>query len=304
MDIKQLEGFVKLAETLNFSATAQYLYLSQPTLSHWIKQLEKELGLQLFKRTKQKVELTESGLSFYEDCCYLLEYLHKSIEKARFFSQKFNSQLVVAYENNTLASKYLSSIIKEFSTMCPETQIILKSTNFVQKDDLFLEQKADILFTVNDKITTVPNVVFEELYLGSYMCVLSPTHPLAKLNIITFKDLQREHLILLDPIYCPSEMKSMIKIICQNCPNSPISYADNQMTGCTLAKSGLGIAIMPDFVCVQDSELLQIPIQIEDQVPYGVVWKKTPTSKNTREFVTIAKKVYQENQLSSQQKKA
>lgn len=292
MDIKQLEGFVKLAKTLNFSLTAQSLFLSQPTLSHWIKQLEKELGFDLFKRTKREVELTTAGQSFYEDCQYLLEHFHKSVEKARGYSEKYSKQLVIAYENNSLALAHLSSIIQKFSFLYPEIQIILKSTNHIQKDSLFLDQKVDILFTVKDKVTKASNVIFEELYRGSYMCVLSPKHPLADKENLAFQEIEGEALLLLDPMYCPDEMKKMVEQIRHCCPRSPITYVDHQMTGCTMAKSGLGLAIMPDFICISDPELCQIPFQVDESIPYGIVWRHSHASKFLDEFIKIAKETY------------
>ncbi|MNL65286.1 Hca operon transcriptional activator [compost metagenome] len=67
MNIQQLKCFVSLAETLNFSKTAEKLNLTQPAVSHNIKSLENELGILLFVRNKRTVNLTLAGNSFYED---------------------------------------------------------------------------------------------------------------------------------------------------------------------------------------------------------------------------------------------
>lgn len=91
MDIKQLECFVNLAETLNFSLTAQAMFLSQPTVSNQIKQLEKEIGFKLFERTKREVELTKAGASFYEDIKDVIANINQGIVKARNFAEKYDS---------------------------------------------------------------------------------------------------------------------------------------------------------------------------------------------------------------------
>ena len=67
MDIKQLECFVSVAKTLNFSQTAQQLYLSQPAVTGQIKSLENELDIILFQRNKRTVKLTSAGYMFYHE---------------------------------------------------------------------------------------------------------------------------------------------------------------------------------------------------------------------------------------------
>jgi DNA-binding transcriptional LysR family regulator len=61
VDIEKLETFLRAAETLNFSETAKRLHLSQPTVSHQIKKLEKSMGMELFIRNNTGIQLTEAG---------------------------------------------------------------------------------------------------------------------------------------------------------------------------------------------------------------------------------------------------
>lgn len=67
MELRQLRYFVKVAETLNFSEASRALFITQSTLSQQIKQLEQEIGAQLFLRDSHSVSLTEAGAS-----CFLM----------------------------------------------------------------------------------------------------------------------------------------------------------------------------------------------------------------------------------------
>lgn len=60
-DINKIETFLRAAETLSFSEAAKQLHLSQPTVSHHVKTLEQEMGVELFARTNTGLELTEAG---------------------------------------------------------------------------------------------------------------------------------------------------------------------------------------------------------------------------------------------------
>lgn len=64
MNTVQLECFIEVSQTLNFSRAAQNLKMTQPAVSHQINSLEAELGTKLFNRTSKSVELTRDGIRF------------------------------------------------------------------------------------------------------------------------------------------------------------------------------------------------------------------------------------------------
>ena len=65
MELRQLKYFVKVAEMKNFSEAARLLNVTQSTLSQQIKQLEGELGVELFTRNSHHVDLTDIGKEFF-----------------------------------------------------------------------------------------------------------------------------------------------------------------------------------------------------------------------------------------------
>lgn len=292
MDIKQLECFLYLAQTLSFSTTAQLMYLTQPSVSGRIKSLEAELGVTLLQRNTRTVALTPAGESFYHDVKDILELLNQAKAKAKYSARKFSEKYTISYEDNFLAVRYLSRLIARFKKVHPEIFLELKVTPHDLKNQLYMEHKIDFMFTVKNGLDCLTDIQFEELYRGRFICVLPPDHPLAEKSEISFEDLKSKDLVLLNPIVAPEEMQRMIKNIEQACKCSPKRFCDSVFSGYTLVKSGFGIAIMPDFVCLEDPDVSIRPLSGSETISYGVAWNQNMVSPAKQDFIRIAKQVY------------
>ena len=291
MHIKQIECFVNLAETLNFSRTAENLFITQPTVTHQINTLEDELDIKLLIRTKRKVQLTHAGLSFYNDMKEILTRTNIAIVKAKHFSHIYESNLSIGYEGN-IEVKQLPEILKIFNDKYPHVHIYLKIADFREKRNLFSSHDFDLIFAVKESVEDLSEIGFSELFVSKFVCVMLNDHPLAKKCSIELTDLNEASLILLDPQKCPTEMARVQKNIQFYCPRAPIFFSDHPLITHTMIKGNLGIAVMPDFVCPADPDLAIIPMSIEDSISYGIAWHKKNTRKEINGFVSISKKIY------------
>ncbi|SDZ20138.1 DNA-binding transcriptional regulator, LysR family [Evansella caseinilytica] len=290
MHIKQLECFVHLAETLNFSRTAQLLFITQPTVTHQINTLEDELGLKLFIRTKRKVELTPAGVSFYNDIKDILTRTNIAVAKAKNHAKDFRSNLSIGYEGN-IEVRYLPKILSSYKERLPEVHLYLKMADYKQKRNLFTDHKLDLVFTVRENICDIADAGYIELFIGRFVCVLPKGHALSNKKIIKVTELRNQSLILLDPINCPSEMARIQNNIQLQCPNSTVYFSDSALISDTMIKGGVGIAVMPDFVCSRDPDLSIIPLDVSDLISYGIVWDKTNERSEIKEFLKITMQV-------------
>jgi len=291
MHIKQLECFVHLAETLNFSRTAELRYITQPTVTHQINTLENELKLKLFIRTKRKVELTPAGISFYKDIKDILTRTNIAIAKATNYSQSFESNLSIGYDGN-VEVKCLPNILSIFKVKFPHIHLYLKIADYKEKINLFTNSNFDLIFTVKESTKDLSEVAYTELFTGKFVCVLPKIHPFSCKSIIKITELQNQSLILLDPLKCPSEMARVQNDIQITCPNSIVYFSDSALISYTMIKGTLGIAVMPDFVCPEDPELSIISLDVKDSISYGIAWNKNNKRNEIKGFVAITKQIY------------
>src|SRR5512134_2479854 len=83
MELRHLRYFIAVAEQLHFRHAAEMVHVAQPALSQQIRQLEKEIGVTLFERSRHKVRLTSAGKAFYENAQAILKQASQAVAQAR-----------------------------------------------------------------------------------------------------------------------------------------------------------------------------------------------------------------------------
>jgi DNA-binding transcriptional LysR family regulator len=113
MELRHLKYFLTVAEELHFGRAAERLHITQPPLSQQIGKLEEELGIQLFHRTRRRVELTDAGRIFLEEAQLTIRQAQQAVTVAERVSRGQIGRLDVGFTSVTLY-EVLPKVVKWF----------------------------------------------------------------------------------------------------------------------------------------------------------------------------------------------
>ncbi|MED3150925.1 LysR family transcriptional regulator, partial [Bacillus thuringiensis] len=145
MELRHLQYFVVVAEELHFGRAAARLQMTQPPLSQQIQQLEKEMGVTLFSRTKRKVELTEAGEMFLKEVKKAFEQIEKAVEVAQSAQRGEVGSLSIGFVGAAIYD-ILPSIVREYRKKFPRVSVALHELSTPDQVHALHDNRIDIGF--------------------------------------------------------------------------------------------------------------------------------------------------------------
>jgi DNA-binding transcriptional LysR family regulator len=246
MDTHQLTCFLTLAEELHFGRAAGRLHMSQPPLSRMIQQLEQQLGVSLFERTKRKVLLTPAGETLVYDARQIVMQLDTIKKRFRYLTQGQSGTLKIGYVGATMHSQ-LPMLLSSFAKKFPSVQFHFEE----QPNHALLhglnQGTLDIAFV---RTWLHPDNLSEKLIgAESFAAVLPANHALANKTKINIKELKDEKFIAFLRECGPTIFDQFLSL-CSNAGFTPtiIHQASQLNSILRLVESGFGIALLPQHV--------------------------------------------------------
>ena len=123
MTLLQLQYFIAVVETGNFTHAARQVYTSQPTISRQVQMLEDELGYSLFNRNSKPLRLTEPGQILYEGMKEAISQINVTLEKAKTASEGKEGVLSISFQSGYYSEYMFFPIINKLREICPTLQI-------------------------------------------------------------------------------------------------------------------------------------------------------------------------------------
>ncbi|HEY9817895.1 MAG TPA: LysR family transcriptional regulator [Candidatus Obscuribacterales bacterium] len=288
IEFRHLRYFVAVAEELHFGRAAERLHMAQPPLSQQIRQLEEQLGFQLFHRTKRRVTLTEAGQVFLEHSQDLLQQLERAVESGRQASRGEVGQLAIGFVSSATYN-VLPMILHEFRDRFPQVNLTLRELTTDQQVRWLAENRLDVGFIrppIDDAQLKTQVILQEPLVVA-----LPVHHPLAALEAIPLKSLAGESFILFPRRLAPGLYDQVISL-CQSADFSPkvVQEAIQMQTIVSLVAARMGVAIVP--ISIQHlgrTGVVYRPLQeATPQAAIALLWhpdKLTPVSQQFLDMV-------------------
>lgn len=228
MTLQQLKYIITVADIGTITEAANGLYISQPSLTNAIHELEKEMNIVIFNRTNKGISLSKEGEIF-------LGYARQVLEQATILEDKYKSgnggkkQFCVSTQHYSFAVNAFVDLIKEYGQDEYDFSLRETQTYEIIEDVARMRSEIGILF-LNDfnekvlmKILKSRDLEFNQLFVAKPHVFISRKHPLAEKNVITNEELelypylsfeQGEHnsFYFSEEIFSSSERKKNIRV--------------------------------------------------------------------------------------------
>lgn len=259
MDLRNLATFIQVAELGSFTKAAEKLGYSQPTISFQIKQLETELGAQLFERIGHTVALTDRGhtaLSYAQNICRMTQTMINGTEIVN--QAKGIIKLAMA---DSLCPSLIENNFAEFHRQYPGVALNVTTAGTSELFRLVDRNEVDIVCTLDTHIYNTSYIIADEEKVGVHF-VASPLNPIVKKEDLTKSDLLSESFILTEKGMSYRRIMDE-KFAEEKIEISPILEISSTAIICKLIEANAGVSFLPDYVtekAVNEGKLVRLNV--------------------------------------------
>ncbi len=302
VDFNQINCFISVAKTLNFSEAARQNFVSQSTVSRYVSELEKEFGVKLFTRNHRDVMLTNEGKTLLP---YAIE-ITNSLQKAKSVIQRMNKGGMgkISITFDAVSGAFAQKCLKRFSKLYPDIAVEITEISGRENIQTLSDTAYDFHFMLRDMLP-------ENDELDSIV-----THK-DTLSLIVPKDykemgrsmqyLQNEKFILLSENISPILYMEIMDIF-RTCHLSPnISTYDSVKAILIAVGAGLGITILPtQLTKIQMCENVKILTidTFETDISYVMSYRKDFSNPAASLFLNIVKDITKNKDLEKDEEYA
>ncbi|MGW2939474.1 LysR family transcriptional regulator [Streptomyces sp. NPDC001156] len=260
MELRRLVAFVAVAEELHFGRAAKRLQMAQPPLSQQIRQLEKELGVQLFERNTRSVKLTSAGQSYLEPVRTVLKDLDLATRAARAAGLGQYGQVTVGFAGAS-SHESLPRLTRAVRALHPGIELVLKGQTYANAAlARVAEGSLDLGFVRLS--ATPPGVALRVIGEEEMICALPSYHPLAQRDRIPVAALAEEPFVSF-PANAGSSLRDATFQVCDTAGFTPrvVQEAPDSHTILALVAAGVGVTLtLTSCLHVQQTGLVYRPL--------------------------------------------
>ena len=248
MRTEQLEYVAAVARLGSFRRAAEELHISQPALSETVRNLERELGVDIFERDRSGATLSANGRELLSHVSGVIDAVDGLRHAAD--AQHHSSRMVRVATVNAGTVPVLTPAIKQFRAAHPSTQVEVVGA---QEEQIHRGLRAGsfdlglVTTLIGDDVR--PEFDSQVLLVGRPVACLRPDHPLARQDSVSIDDLLHAPLIVMRAGYLMH--RYLHRLLGGRSPQMAYSTDGGEM-GKLMVAEGLGVTLLPEFSIVGD----------------------------------------------------
>ncbi|MEU7487857.1 LysR family transcriptional regulator [Streptomyces sp. NPDC042319] len=289
MELRHLTAFVAVAEELHFGRAAKRLQMAQPPLSQQIRQLEKELGVQLFERNTRSVRLTSAGQSFLDPVRTVLADLDTATRAAKAAGRGEYGRVTIGFAGAS-THETLPLLTRAVRAAHPALELVMKGQTYA---NVALAGVADgsldlgfVRLPVTQAGVTTRVIDEEEL-----VCALPSDHPLARRRRIPIAALADEPFVSF-PANAGSTVRDATVRACEDAGFNPrvVQEAPDSYTILALVAAGVGVTLtVTSCQHIQQTGLVYRPLAGPPiRLQAALAWRPDNPSAALRTVLAVA----------------
>lgn len=292
MDIQQLNCFISVAQTLNFSEAARRNFVSQSTVSRYIGDLEKEFGVQLFTRSHRDVLLTNEGKTLLPYALEMIATLGKAKKVIDKLQNGGTGKLSVACDMTSPV--FPSRCIADFSAKYSGISVELKKLGAADRSDAITGGEYDFCFMPRDMVPESSGIETVVTHTESLVVVTSAEGEFRNRKSISLSELAAKRLVLLSESSAPilyMEIMDMMRTF-HLTPVIDSTY-DDLIEVYMAVLSHMGAAVVPQSLAemAAPGKTVMLPIDDADTgIAYVMAWSKALSNPVGSLFVETVRK--------------
>jgi DNA-binding transcriptional LysR family regulator len=293
MELRHLRYFVAVAEAENVSRAALKLHVSQPGISRQNRDLEDEIGFQLFERSAKSIKLTDAGKSFLTEARAVLQRADEAVKTARAIATGQQGELHVGYAGSPTV-RILPPTLRAFQMESPQVRVRLHDLSTEEMLAGVRGEKLQLALMVCPTPNLLRGLRYVELTQLDICLAVAPKHSLARSRTVSIAEVAKQPLIgfsradypdyheLLDNIFVPAKLKPRVA-----------EEHDSVASLIAAVEAGAGVAVVTEsLACVTGARLKFLKIDpAPKRLSLGAVLLKTGSAPGAERFLECAKRV-------------
>lgn len=290
MELRHLRYCIAVADELNFNRAAEKLHVSQSALSKQIRELEEEVGIEIFERTKRKVEVTEAGRLFLAEARRTLAQADQTLQIATRAGRGEIGKLVVGLEGSSTYD-LIPLILHTYRSRFPQVELVVTEMPTLQQIYALEHKHIDVGFLIQPG-DLADNIECERLLQEPLIVALHQSHPLKSQPSVSLQALAKDAFVFV-PQSLGCGFFSLVSQIFRSAGYTPgtIQEASQLQTLLSFVAAGMGITLIP-----ASARVFQMPgivyVDLEPPAPtvdVMVAWRGDDSSPVVRTFLKIVR---------------